>query len=506
VRRLGSTILAAAAVVFATAAPASALPVPEPNDDITRAHGPLAAATQYDGSFESAADVDFLVFYVDGPEQIQLTLTKQPVGSCSPDLDATLLNGDGKVVTVPGHLNPYEVPTNASNALIYTPPASGRFYLMLSTDDACTGDPYRVTLQPSDAITTSSPHQADAPTTSTTATAEPSDRITQAFGPLAGDTAYGATSETAGDRDWHVFYVNGARDIDVAVTKVGDGCDLVTNVVLLNGDGRRVTDGNNPATVGSNQIEHITVTTPGGGRYYVVVSDDCAGNAYQLRVSPADAISIAPLDVRPTEEANAVPEPNDSLAQAFSPLLGGTAYSGSIDAPTDRDYFRLLVPAGKTPDVAVTKVGDGCSPQIKAALFTEENALVDDLGVDSDTIRHLSQTTATDNFFYLRISGSCAGEPYQVRVEPPDSVVAAFPPKGGLQPPPQGGGTVSPTNSSACRRAKAAAKKAAANVRSAKRIVRRAKSRRAKVKAKKLLAKRQRQLKTAKSRQRRACR
>jgi hypothetical protein len=437
--RAGANIRAALATIAALltlTGTAVGEPIAEPNDDITQARGPLAPGTVYDGNFGSPNDVDYLVFYVGGPRQIDVAVTKVGAG-CSTRIDAALLDGDGK--DVPGE---FSTPTTVA-------------------------------------------------------------RITQASGPLSNGISYSGVFDTPNDADWYVFHVNGPKQIDASVTKVGAGCSTSIGAALLDGDGHDVPgEFSTPTTVYSNQTEHMTYTTPAAGRYYVVVSNDCAGDPYQLRVGPGDAITTTPTGAAPTEQAAATPEPNDSIAQASGPIVGATAYAGALDTVNDRDYFKLLVPGGRQIDVAITKVGDGCGSRFDAALFTGDEEDASTNGVSSNSTTHLTANPTTNTTYYLRMTGSCAGNPYQFRVDPGDAVVQTFTPP--ALPPPTP--VQDPSTSAACRSAKARAKTAARNLRSAKAKVKQARTRRARSRANKLLAARKKQLKTAQRRQRKACR
>jgi hypothetical protein len=459
--------------MLAIAATAAADTPAEPNDDITQASGPLVAGTPYTGDFKDANDEDWLVFYVNGPKQITVSVTKTGAG-CSDSLDASLLDGDGDVTESGFSSNTVEVESDKTREIDYTTPAAGRYYVLLADD--CAGDPYQVTVGPSDAVVTSSPYQADAPTPNTTPIPEPDDDIAHAAGPAASGPAYGGAFESPNDTDWIVFYVNGPKQIDAEVTKVGHGCSGSLDATLLSGDGDAVSDFY-PFTVKSNETVHLTYTTPSAGRYYVKLADDCTGDPYQVRFLPGDAISTAPtVPGAPVPSPAATREPNDSVADAFGPIAGATAYGGTIDTVNDKDYYELLVPAGKQLDVAVTKVGDGCGPSIDAALFTDETG--DDVRtatVNSNTTEHLTATPDFDSTYYLRVSGSCAGNPYQFRADPADALVRTF-----YVP-----STPTHHTSSACKRARSKVKSAAKAYRKAKSRYRHAHGRGAKVRAKK---------------------
>ena len=69
-------------------------------------------------------------------------------------------------------------------------------------------------------------------------------------------------------------------------------------------------------SVGDDTTDTETFTTDSAGRYYVVLTDDCAGDPYQVRAGPPDALTQDPSVVGAGLIANPVklPEPNQSLS------------------------------------------------------------------------------------------------------------------------------------------------------------------------------------------------
>jgi hypothetical protein len=92
----------------------------EPNDSLTSAYGPLAAAQAYEAALESGADRDFYFFYATAPSAGAIVVTVRNLGggSALSGVDATLLDatetavaalpylGDGEVRSVEARLAP----------------------------------------------------------------------------------------------------------------------------------------------------------------------------------------------------------------------------------------------------------------------------------------------------------------------------------------------------------------------------------------------------------------
>lgn len=144
---------ACALTMLALVAPAAAAQY-EPNDNITQAFGPLAAATPYDASIETGNDEDWYVFYTAGQRQLDVAVT---LVDCSGrisgensdcfNLFASLLNTDGQPATSDG----ISLYTRETEHIRYTAARAARFFINVRGDE---GNAYRLQVDPAGALTT----------------------------------------------------------------------------------------------------------------------------------------------------------------------------------------------------------------------------------------------------------------------------------------------------------------------------------------------------------------
>jgi hypothetical protein len=412
----------AVGLLLSFASPAGAVAVTEApsNDNIALAFGPLAADTTYTGDFETAGDVDWLVLYVrDAAPNLHVEVTKLGAG-CSADIRAGVYDRSGTpiqvaVLVASGTTRPFDVPGR-----------SGRFYVRLSRDGDCTGDPYAVTVGPTTAITTTPPADDDTPVRAPQLVLEPNDSVATASGPLAPGTAYGGDLASSDDREWLVFYTTGVATPRVQVTRLGLPCGGLATLAYVTADtGDVVAVGRQTFT---DTIEELSFTSTGPARYYVALIGGCPGNSYQVRVDPAGAIDVnSPLIAfAPTSNPLATAEPNETPRQA-SRVAGGTGYGASIDSLYDVDFFVFRLAEQRQVDVSVTKVGDGCGNRLETSVrkaAAPSVVLAEHYVTHNATVRlRIVADGAAD--YVLRVAGTCAGDPYQLRIDPGDAVIAA---------------------------------------------------------------------------------
>ncbi|MGN6190497.1 MAG: hypothetical protein ACTHOE_16525 [Conexibacter sp.] len=258
----------------------SALADVEPNDGITQAEGPLAGATVYRGTLQTANDVDWYSFYVAGQTQLDIAVTIPADSSCG-GYDVDFLDADGRSVS---DVSP---DVNGTSHILYTtPPGTSHYFLVF---DACSGYKYQFRLDPGSAIV--SGPGVIAPS----ATGEPNEFPDQAFGPLAGGTPYAGSIDTQNDEDWFYFFTGGASALDISLTGTSDVC--TPDAALYAAD--QPSDSLASATVDTNQTSHMTYTATGPEKFLIKVDDYCTGGTYQLRVDPATAIVSALPTIAP---------------------------------------------------------------------------------------------------------------------------------------------------------------------------------------------------------------
>lgn len=256
---------------------------------------------------------------------------------------------------------------------------------------------------------------------------EPNDDIAHPTGPLAPGTPYEGRFQTAGDRDWFVLYVNPGQPIDVAITKKdADLCSTTLDARLLDADGRKV----DSKTVSTGYTSNIRQTAPPAPtRYYLLLVTDCApgtaGDPYEIRAGPATAVVTAsPAGAsQPRPDPVSLGEPNESIVRAFGPLAGATQYGGTMGSATDEDWFVLYTRPRQAVDVALTKVGPGCSSTIDARMFDADGRGLRGTAVSSNETDHFKLTTrAVATRYYVQLFDDCAGDAYQLRVEPATAI------------------------------------------------------------------------------------
>ena len=117
---------------------------------------------------------------------------------------------------------------------------------------------------------------------------EPNDTLAQAEGPLVGGQTYTAVIENETDVDWYYFYVNGQRQMNIALTAVSSGCSGRSQY-LYDADGKSL--GSFGGHLGSSgTTNHMRFTSAGAALYFLKI-DNWADCRYSIRVTPADAVS-----------------------------------------------------------------------------------------------------------------------------------------------------------------------------------------------------------------------
>ena len=420
-----NTLLIAIICGLVWAAPALGASESEPNNDVAHPNGPLEQGVAHEGRFQAAKDHDWFLLYTHPSRQLDLAITKTAgADTCSSSLDARLLDADGRKVdskTVDAG--------ETDNIRQLSAPTPARYYLVMVTDcpSGTSGDPYQITPAANGALATSSPAMSGRPVPDPTPVPEPADDLVHAFGPLHGDTQYGGTTDSATDRDWFVLYTSPGHTLDVAITKVGAGCSTTLDVRLMDGDGMGIQG----TAVNNDETDHFRLDTPPvPARYYLEVYDTCAGDSYQVHASPAEAVDpLSPLSATvPRPATLIVREPNDRFARAFGPLFGGLAYGGGFRSLKDVDHVVLYSAGPGDLDLAVTKIGRGCSSSIETRLLDPSGRQLKAAGPASNQISHMLIHARRATAYVLRLYSGCKGDPYLVRVDPA-SAVSARPPR-----------------------------------------------------------------------------
>ena len=119
-----------------------------------------------------------------------------------------------------------------------------------------------------------------------------------------------------------------------------------------------------------------------------------------------------------------VPEPNDSLSDAFGPLQGAVDFGGTLDNDADLDWYFVYTDEGvQTIDVQLTNTSTttACAPALD--LYTPDGATaVNGTSVDKDTIGHVRYSAPAAQKLGIRVRSQCTGGTYTLRVEPPGAL------------------------------------------------------------------------------------
>jgi hypothetical protein len=421
-RRARLTLTIAFVVTAALAPAAHAATEAEPNDDIAHPNGPMAPGVVYEGAFQRVNDHDRFVLYATGSQEVDLTI--DPVGgeTClSKSMDVRWLDANGHKIN--GTSIEY---SNALPRHIPLRPAGPTRYYVLLSDD-CDAGRYTLQAGPAGAVTTSSPAAAGQPGPNPVPAPEPNDTLVGAWGPLAGGVSYGGRLDSTADADWYVLYTSPGQALDVAVTKVGPGCSTTLDAKLLDADG----DSDRSASPISDETAHMLIPASAlPARHYVTVYHDCAGNVYQLWAGPASALSTSSplLATQPRLQAEPLREPDDRVDGATGPLRADAGYGGDFSSPVDIDHAYFYTAAAGPVDVAVAKIGRGCSSSISARLLDPAGSVLDSIGPANDRIGHMNVSAQRAGLYVVRITSGCAGDPYQLRVSAPSGLSGSPPP------------------------------------------------------------------------------
>jgi hypothetical protein len=271
----------------------------EPDNDITRANGPIAGGTDYTGGLETQNDIDWYAFDVNSQRQFKVVVSN--TGGCpsyeQTGITANFLDKNGE------ELGSNYTASGGNVTFAYTAPISGpaRYYVRLKSD-CDPGVTYQLRVDPADAITTSIQNPPER------VVGEPNDTISQATGPLVGATLYRGKLETSNDVDRFFFYTpSSPKQIDVSMAVVDKGSEgsmcswLGLGFNIRGPDYQWDTDYRGSLLVDNNKIGHFTFTSYRAARYDLWTGN-CQGAEYAIRVDPAGALTDVPpprFGVRP---------------------------------------------------------------------------------------------------------------------------------------------------------------------------------------------------------------
>jgi hypothetical protein len=125
-------------------------------------------------------------------------------------------------------------------------------------------------------------------------------------------------------------------------------------------------------------------------------------------------------------------EPNDNIAQARGPLVGGMDYTGgAIDTDNDEDWFTFVVGRQAQIDITWTVVQDPIGTCPLMWFLTSEGGFINsgDSVVGCPGSGHLLHTVPGPAKYFLQIFGHQGGT-YSFRVDPADALIGSLPTTG----------------------------------------------------------------------------
>jgi hypothetical protein len=270
-----------------------------------------------------------------------------------------------------------------------------------------------------------------APAAAAAPESEPNDDVAHPSGPLVGGGVHEGHFQAANDRDWFLLYTNPSRQLDLAITKkLGGACSSSLDARLLDADGRKV----DSKTVDAGETDNIRqLTAPTFARYYLLLVTDCppgtAGDPYEISPLANGALTISSPAARgPLPDPVTLPDRGNDIVHASGPLAGARQYGGTTDFPTDEDWYVLYTTPGHELNIALTKVGAGCSSTIDARLFDADGHGLQGTAVSSDETDHFRlRTPARRARFYVQVFDTCEGDAYQLRADPLGALDPASP-------------------------------------------------------------------------------
>lgn len=279
--------------------------------------------------------------------------------------------------------------------------------------------------------------------------AEPNENVFELTGPISRDGAIGTLGAET-DVDKFLVRFQAARKVKLLFSLLNAGtpeCPLSPEGgfvrYLLRAPEAVEPFVSGELAVGSEFVDIVAKDTPGeqGDESqtlhltFFADGEEAAGCAYRFTVTDSgghatDAIDPTPVPVFPKVT---VPEPNNTIAQAFGPLVGDVEYFGRIDADGELDRMRAWLSPGAPVTVELAAVGGDVDARMVDAV---DNVLLPPLEAKPEQVMSATVVgSAAENF--LRVKGQ-TGARWRVRLSPADAVLPSAPegdpPRGPLRP------------------------------------------------------------------------
>jgi hypothetical protein len=151
--------------------------------------------------------------------------------------------------------------------------------------------------------------------------------------------------------------------------------------------------------------------------------------------TPAAVLLLFLISVSPAG-AQAPYEPNDSLAQAWGPLAGGTDYRSTIETDNDQDWFYFYTSRSAQFDISFTGVTLPCDRGSYKLVDTDGNG-VSSGSFYANLVDHVRTTLNGPARYFIAFSNAAIGCTVGVRIDPADAVTTN-PPQPAPTPQPPG--------------------------------------------------------------------
>lgn len=246
---------------------------------------------------------------------------------------------------------------------------------------------------------------------------EPNDNIVEAEGPVTAQ-AYQGIIDTPQDQDWYWVQLDSQQQIAVTFDVTGE-CQAEYVLRPDSGTAGLITRGVTSAI--------FPYTTPiGGAIYYLVFQQPedgfCEGEsdprpAYSFSITPASAFASP----SPKPPVVVPPEPDDVPAQAFGPLLGGKAYSGTIETTNDREYLYFYARSNRKATLQLTAACSSGEADVSAKPVSSNQVEAPGLDAESNERQTAALDTGSRAERYVYEIGGSTGCTWQVELAPADA-------------------------------------------------------------------------------------
>ena len=268
--------------------------------------------------------------------------------------------------------------------------------------------------------------------------AEPNESVFELTGPISRDGAIGTLSAET-DIDKFLVQFQPARKVKLLFSLINAGtpeCPLAPEGgfvrYLLRAPEAVEPFVSGELAVGTEFVDIVPKDTPGelDGEIqtlhltFFADGEEAAGCTYRFIVTDSgghatDAIDPTPVPAFPDVT---VPEPNDTVAQAFGPLAGDVEYFGKIDAEGEVDRMRAWLSPGQLVTVELAAVGGDLEARVVDSV---KNVLLPKLEAKPEQVVSAPIVGSTAENV-IRVLGQ-PGARWRIRLSPAEAVLPAAP-------------------------------------------------------------------------------